>query len=73
MTTNTKVHAVARVQIIVEIDCNQPWGDAATIAEVHQMASDEALDYIRCIPNGRLRVVGKPRVEAIIVPDRVAR
>ncbi len=64
------IQATAKVQITIEVSLDQPWGDEATVAEVHKRASDEARTKLtNAFDPARiqgLRIIGEPRVTGIL-------
>ena len=59
----------ARVTITVEVDLQQPWGDASTLGELKKAASREAVDSLTRAIQGTtntMRIIGKPEVKAIL-------
>ncbi len=72
--------AFARVMVTLEFTLSQPWGDAATVAEIRKRGAEEALERVMagfvingltCKTNSKTeaRVVGDPKVTAILVED----
>lgn len=66
--------AYARVTLTVEIVVGR-WGDGCDLAQVHRQAAESALDKIRnkFQEDSTVRLVGKPRVRAIITDNNDAR
>ena len=59
----------ARVTITVEVDLQQPWGDASTLGEIKKAASREAVDSLtRAVQNSTntIKIIGKPEVKAVL-------
>lgn len=75
-----EIQGTARVQITLEIDLRQPWGEKANLGEIYDRAHSEALDKLRSglvihgttiqSPPGtktHARIVGDPKIKTIIV------
>lgn len=69
-----KISTHARVTLTIEFSVGSSWGEKCSIEQVHKQAVDEAYGFIENtvkskIPEARhkIRIVGKPKIEAIIV------
>lgn len=63
--------AVVRVRLEIEVDVGSSWGGDRTVAQIYKQAEEEALGHVRGLSDrsnhpARLRVVGEPKVTAII-------
>lgn len=49
-------------------DGMQSWGGECSLDQIHKQAADDAVGYLRqrCEKDGRLRIIGDPKVEAVI-------
>jgi hypothetical protein len=60
----------ARVQITVEVDSGSCWGGGASLDQVHQQATEGALDRLRrALQPTDVRIVGEPKVTAIMTEE----
>ncbi len=61
-----RVMARARVQVTVEIDGGGPWGTDCTMEQVHRQAAETAVNFLNSMPYGTVRIIGEPRVIAVL-------
>lgn len=62
----------ARVTLTIEMDVRTLWGDACRLDQVYRQAAEEALGTLDTITKGiSLRVIGAPKIEAIIVQEKL--
>jgi hypothetical protein len=60
--------AIARVAVTIDVDIDQPWSDAVTVATIYAGAAREARETVaRCL--GSRGIIRCTRVEAVIVPE----
>jgi hypothetical protein len=67
MMSDLKIHAAARVQLIVEISLADCWGSDCTVSQVYEQAASAALGVIRNLANPavaaeavrRLKIIGE--------------
>lgn len=65
----SKIQARARVQILIEVDAGQPWGDDCAIGQLYKQATESGLQVLRNAIKGAgdpIRVIGEPKVISII-------
>lgn len=61
----------ARVQITVEIDVRlENWAEDSTVAQVHREGGEKAVARITDLCQRYVRLVGAPRIEAIITEKK---
>ncbi len=74
MSVSNDTTATARVILTLEIDgCGGSWGAACTVEQAYRQAKVGAEEMIRhAFPHPNVRVVGEPRVVAILT-ERPAR
>ncbi len=63
------ITATARVQFVVELQMNQPWGEECPIGQLYKQAKSESVERMRAalgkaMPS--LRIVGEPKVMGFI-------
>jgi hypothetical protein len=59
----------ARVQITVEIEVTlENWNEHTNVDQVHREGSEKAVATITDLCRRHVRLIGHPKVEAIIVP-----
>lgn len=56
----------ARVQVTVEIDAGSTWGEDCPMKQVYDQAGRESVMRLRNILAGNARVIGEPKVVAIM-------
>lgn len=70
--------ATAKVRVTLEIDVGSSWGNECKLDQIFDQASKEALGLLNHMIAeykdeyliNRIKLVGKPEVDAIIVPKR---
>lgn len=66
-----KTLATAKVSVLLEVNCIQPWPNDSTIEEIRKAATIEAETILTRIANHhsqKLRITGPLKVTAILVP-----
>lgn len=68
----SNVKATARVQVTLEVTLSQPWGAECNFAVLQKAAKEDALMRIQKLSGSDVRIVGTPKVTAVLVeePDR---
>lgn len=62
-----KKKVFARVQVTVEIDITlENWNESSTVDQVHREGSEHAVQRIEELCKRYVRLIGRPKVEAII-------
>jgi hypothetical protein len=60
------LEATARVQIVVEITTQQPWSADCTVDQVYRQGASEALAKVSRLLGREARIVGEPRIVAVM-------
>ena len=61
----------ARVTITVELEVvGENWNSHTSIEQLHREGGEMAIERINKLCQRYVRLVGKPKVEAIMAPDR---
>lgn len=68
-----KARAVARVTVTLELKVGGTWGSDCKIDQVYKQAKDSAMLLLnQTFDNNRdVSISGKPKVEAIIIPENL--
>lgn len=64
-----EVHkATARVQVLIEVECNSTWENGCTLTQVYKQAEDDVRRHLGNILGSApgITVVGVPKIAAII-------
>ena len=66
--------ATATVTLTLEVKVDGTWTEKTTMQQIREQASQEAVGYItqRCqdkVVRNRIKIVGKPTVVAMVVPE----
>ena len=65
--SNSKIVGLARVKLEVEVPTASHWGSDCTVGQIFSQASEEAAQRLRnALGNSGIRIVGEPRVTAIL-------
>ena len=59
----------AKVKLMLEIDLPDRWGNECLLGQVYRQASHEALQTISKSLPPDVRIIGKPEVTAILIPE----
>jgi len=69
----SRIEAIAKVQLTVEITLDQPWGDDCAIGQLYRQAGESALKHFSnqvikgCVG---VKVVGEPKIIGIITEQK---
>ena len=66
------LRTTARVKITVEITQTGSWSRTCSVEQVHSQAAEAAIGYLQKLSEqerGKLRVVGKPAVTAVMATE----
>jgi len=66
----SKIQAIARVQIVVEVVLDQPWGEDCSIGQLYKQAAESGRTHlINALNQERyrgVRIFGEPKVIGVI-------
>lgn len=66
-TVEKRILGTARVRVLLEIDCTQPWGPDCPLSQLLKQAEDEARGMIRNkLPQSGVRIIGEPDVLSVV-------
>lgn len=72
-TVKHRITARAIVTLTLDIDAKSSWGEGCDLAQVHRQAGQETmvrlLDLIRREMTRGVRVVGEPKISAVITKE----
>lgn len=64
-----KYSATAQVEVTISVAISGGgWGGDCTVAQVHKQAADQARGKIHGLAKEGIRIVGEPRVTAVLCP-----
>jgi hypothetical protein len=61
-----KYGGYATATVEVEVSVRGSWGGECSVAQIHSQATDEAESVIRGLAKEGVRIVGKPKIKAVI-------
>ena len=60
---------MARIRLIVEVECAAAWGDGCTIEQVHEQAEDYAVQRLKTAVEGVGQIIAVETTTAIITKE----
>lgn len=68
---DVRVQARARVQLTIEVEVTDRWGADCPAGQVYKQARESAIAAVQKLGEGKVRVLGEPRVTAILADMEV--